>query len=228
MRQVRRIVSTLLVLALLVAPTSARAADVDGQAWAQVIGQGKIYGPLRWFAEAQFRLNEFDQGTQAQQLLLRPALGVALPHGFTLHAGYAWTPTFNPKFNDEQRPWQQAMHTAPLGDVTLVQRLRFEERVIEGVPSVAFRLRYMARAVWMPKGSIVGAVVWDEIFLDLNSPAPSIRGGFSQNRVGVGVQIRPLKQLWLEPTFMIQTIDRGGSGVSRFGPTGLLVVWINL
>lgn len=224
----RRLIAALFALALVIAPTSARAADVDGQAWIQVVAQGKIVGPLRWYAEAQFRLNEFDQGTQAQQLLLRPALGVALPHGFTLHAGYAWTPTFNPKFIDEQRPWQQAMHTAPLGPITLVQRLRFEERIVEGVNDVAFRLRYMARAVWMPQRSIVGAVVWDEIFLDLNSPAPSVRGGFAQNRVGVGMQIRPLKQLWLEPTFMIQTIDRGGSGVSRFGPTGLLVVWINL
>jgi hypothetical protein len=225
---VKKLAGALLAATLVALTAPARAADVDAQAWAQIIAQGKIVGPLRWYAEAQLRLNEFDQGTQAQQLLLRPALGVALPKGFTLHAGYAWTPTFNPKFNDEQRPWQQVMHTASLGTITFANRLRFEERVIEGVSGVALRFRYMARAVWMPKHSIVGAVVWDELFLDLNSPAASIRGGFAQNRFAVGVQVRPIKQLWIEPTFLIQTIDRGGAGLTRFAPTGLLLVWINL
>lgn len=223
----KTLAAPLLVAALAVPASDAAANEVDGQLWTQVVAQGSVAGPVRWFAEAQLRLNEFDQGTQVQQLLLRPAVGVSLPEGFTLHAGYAWAPTFNPKFNDEHRPWQQAAHSATLETITLVNRLRFEQRFLEGVDDVAFRLRYMARAVWMPKHSIVGPVAWDELFLELNAPAPNLQGGFSQNRFGVGVQVRPLKQLWFEPTFVIQSVDRGGAAATRTAPTGLLTVWMN-
>lgn len=224
----KALATSLLTAALATSASNASATEVDGQLWTQVIAQGAIVGPLRWYAEAQLRLNEFDQGTQVQQLILRPAIGVALPEGFTLHAGYAWSPTFNPKFNDEHRPWQQVTHAAPFDTITLVNRLRLEERFIEGVPDVALRLRYMARMVWMPGRAIVGAVVWDELFIELNSPAPSIQGGFAQNRFAVGAQVRPIPQLWIEPTLMTQTIDRGGPAPTRTGLTGLMVVFINL
>ncbi|MFO0619268.1 MAG: DUF2490 domain-containing protein [Polyangiaceae bacterium] len=222
------IAGALLVTALTAFAADASAEEVDGQLWTQVVGQGTIAGPLRWYAEAQLRLNEFDQGTQVQQLILRPAIALSLPEGVTIHAGYAWTPTFNPKFNDEQRPWQQLTHSAPLDSITLVNRLRFEQRVIEGVPDVAFRLRYMARTLWLPRHSVVGAVVWDELFLDLNSPAPSVQGGLAQNRFAVGAHVRTLKQLFLEPTFVVQTLDRGGPAPTRTALTGLLAVFINL
>ncbi len=223
-RALPRLLSALLVLA---APRIA-GAEVDAQAWAQIIAQGPLGGPRRGYAEAQLRLNELDRGTEVQALLLRPAIGIALPRGFTVHAGFAWTPTFHPRFNDEQRPWQQLAHTASLGPITFTNRFRVEERILENVDFVALRLRHMVRALWMPPGSSVGVVAWDEVFLEASPPGPGIRGGFAQNRVGVGAQLRPMKALWLEPTFVIQSIDRGGAGATRVGPTGLLLVWINL
>jgi hypothetical protein len=222
-------------LAFLLAATipfasSAAHADEDGQLWIAPILQTPIVGKLRSYLELQARWK--DEGKELDRLIVRPAINYGLGSGFTAWVGYGYMPFTRPnddKLYPEHRPWQQLMHAGgdpALGQVT--NRLRFEERFIDRVDDPAFRLRYMIRLVLRPKSwSGFGFALWDEIFVNLNSPTGGPRAGFDQNRFAVALQYAVSKKLIFEPTYMALTQWRF-ERTTLIGHTGLLFVWITL
>lgn len=222
----KRLAASAIAAAVLAVPATSSAFETDTQLWAAGYLQFPIASKLRGYLEVQPRWS--DAGGEFSQLLVRPAVNWNFGHGITGWVGYAWTPSFQPSYVDEQRPWQQLQHQLERNGVTMVNRLRFEERFIEGAGDVAFRARYMARAFYRPPAwHGFGVAVWDELFVALNTTGRT-RQGVDQNRAAVGVQYAVSKALVFEPTYMLQSIYRGPSRPGRAGHTALLMVWITL
>lgn len=237
-RSLAALASLSTVLAFNTASPRAHAFDNDEQYWGAVYFQAPVVEKLKVWIEPQYRYvpNELSH----HRLLARAALYYPLGAGFTAWAGYAWTPVWNKEQSapapnafslparrvDEHRPWQQLMHTYDNSHgVAFVNRFRFEERFIEGVESVSFRARYMARVQYRPKEwHGLGVVVWDELFLNLNAPEKGPKSGVDQNRFAVALQYALNKTFILEPTYMIN----GVSSRRKDFHTALLILWINL
>lgn len=223
MKKLAALFTTLLI-------SSTAHAEEDGQFWIAPIVQTPVVGKLRSWIELQARVK--DEGKQLDRLIVRPALTYPIGHGFAVWVGYAYLPftrgtesTLYP----EHRPWQQLTHFHGAPDRGQLQnRLRFEQRFIDRVDTASLRLRYMARLVLRPKSwSGFGFALWDEIFVNLNSPSSNIRAGFDQNRFALGVQYAVSKALVFEPSYVAITQWRSNREL-LVAHTGLLFVWITL
>lgn len=157
----------------------------EWQLWTQLFTQGKVGENLRVSAEFQPRYGFETKGFTT--LMLRPAVGWQLSPAFTVWAGYAWTPLLNPTWRNEHRLWQQGTHVMDLGTFRLSQRLRLEERFIDGASTTAFRLRYQTRfAFALNNEKTFSAILSNEVFFALNSALPAASSGFDQNRLMIG------------------------------------------
>ncbi|HEU4407635.1 MAG TPA: DUF2490 domain-containing protein [Polyangiaceae bacterium] len=170
--------------ALACAPAPALALDHDVQSWSLFFAQGYVVPKLRWYAEVQPRFG--NDVSELDRLLVRPALGYQLTPALSLWAGYAWTPLFSPEFRNEHRPFQQVLVENKLDPLFLINRTRFEQRIIEDADGVSLRLRHMVRGVVRFGDSPLGVAVYDEVFFTLTEPTGAPRRGFDQNRAFVG------------------------------------------
>lgn len=137
------------------------------QTWTSLTSQGKLHDELVFLFELHGR---FYDDMHPYQVFVLPALGYRLPHGFTVFAGYGYTPIWNAdrEYAEEHCAWQQLSYDAPLSEVKLSARARMEER-FRPDSDVAYRLRTMVR-LNVPLGLPVPlqTVVWDELFLGLD------------------------------------------------------------
>ncbi len=203
----QRFVWALLLVAVASTPTSAQTVT-DGRAWWNVTAQEKAGtpSPWRWYFEVQGRMRD---GVGAlDQLLIRPAVGYDLTPRASLWIGYGYTPSF-PASGDvltENRLWQQLSWTRPAGAATWALRSRLEQRALEGNDGAAVRARQQVRLTRPLPGGRVSAIVWDEVFVHLNSTRRTA-SGLDQNRVfgGVGVALTPIARL--EVGYMNQYIN---------------------
>ncbi len=207
-------------------------AEEDGQVWFAPIVQTPIVGKLRSWLELQARFK--DEGNQLDRLIVRPALNYPLGAGFTAWVGYGYMPftrlvNGESKLYPEHRGWQQLTHVGGAPERGQLQnRLRFEQRFIDNVDTAALRLRYMARLVHRPRSwGGFGYALWDEIFVNLNSPSGTLKSGFDQNRFAFGLQYAVSKALVFEPSYVAITQFRPNREV-LIGHTALLFVWITL
>ncbi|MCA2977137.1 MAG: DUF2490 domain-containing protein [Myxococcaceae bacterium] len=75
--------------------------------------------------------------------------------------------------------------------VSLVNRLRTEERFIADTGGPSYRLRHMVRAVTrFGHDSPLGLAVFDELFVTLNSVERGPVAGFDQNRAFAGPNVK--------------------------------------
>ena len=167
----------------------------DSGTWLSVNTQGDVesvcreHDCMRWWFDGHLRFAD-DAGGYYQSII-RPGLGYQLSDTTTLWAGYAWineSPvTGNPNF-DENRVWQQLTWSQDLCRSSVSTRSRLEQRFVETGSDVGWRFRQFAK-IDRPIGfeSRLSAVVWDEVFFDLNSTDWGQHGGFSQNRVFAGL-----------------------------------------
>ena len=106
-------------------------------------------------------------------LTVRPALGLGLPDGFSLFAGYSYSLLWDTRHErgEEHVAFQQVAYQAPFSAVQLFGRVRGEER-FRPDSDVGFRLRMLVQLnvpLWYRAPFQV--VLWDELFLGLNQPA---------------------------------------------------------
>jgi len=152
------------------APPSPPPVHASYQTWTSLTVQGPIADRLLFLTELHGR---FYDDMHPFQVLLYPALGYRLPHGFSVFAGYAFTPSWNEEreYAEEHRAWQQIVYEAPFTQLRLVGRARLEERVRAG-SDVGYLLRTMVR-LEVPLGLPVPlrTVLWEELFWGLDQPA---------------------------------------------------------
>lgn len=196
-----RVVCALIVVATPCAVSRASAQTIeDGRVWWNVTLQERAgtESPWRWYFEVQGRMRD---GVDAlDQLLVRPALAYTVSSRSTVWAGYGYTPGFPASGGvaTEHRAWQQYLWSAAWARTQLASRSRLEERAMEGNDALALRFRQQVRVTRPLPVERVSAIVWDEIFVHLNSTRRTATG-FDQNRIfgGIGVTVNPSTRLEL-------------------------------
>jgi hypothetical protein len=195
-------------------PVPARALDVDGQGWIQLIAQGPLAGKLNAYLEVQPRLHGGD-GLQVEKLLVRPAFFWQATPAWSFWLGYNYAPTFHP-YRDEQQVWQQAMYLRRFARFSLLSRTRLEQRMLSGAGGVAVRLRQQVRVmVPLPSDPAWALVAFDEGFAHLNTVSSGAVSGFDQNRVFLGVSRQLTPQLRAEVGYQNVFVLRAGETPDR-------------
>lgn len=198
-------------LALAVAAPAA-ALETEGEAWFQVTASGPIHGRLLGFAEIQPRFGEDGQDGDFDTTawIGRGALGWQVLEGWSLWAGYGYTPTFDPD-RDEHRIFQQSLYDWRLGPVHAQHRARLEERFLEHESEASWRLRNQLRFVYpLPSLPTWSLVLADEVFLNLNTVDDGPDSGFDQNRVFAGVSHQLSRHVRVEVDYLNQFVHRTG------------------
>lgn len=196
----------LIVSSLVFVAPSAFSFDEDSQFWGAWVARGSLKDNWLGFFEYQTRYGQ--QGRQYERLLVRPAIGYMLSPQWQIHLGYAWTPTFQPRFNDENRYWQQSIYREDLGWSKLVWRNRLEQRLIQGTAGTSWRLREMLYLQFPMGSDSWRPATWDEVFLNVNEASSELRPGFEQNRFFLGLWVRVSERVTADIGYMNVYINR--------------------
>lgn len=216
-------------LFLLAAPIEAqRLQDTNAHFWFSHWGDHRVLE--RWSLHSEFHIRRAELGTNAQQLLIRPAVNFHLHDKVMLTAGYSYYENYrygaHPiRFaNWEHHGFAQVQFTSLINKVRMQHRYRWEHRWMARLAPDADgsdrfdgygesdRFRYR---VWLtvPLGKDTPWTLngYDEIFLSLGGTAPGNR--FSQNRASALLGYHVNKELNVLAGYLHQTIDRAGAAM---------------
>ncbi len=208
-----QIFSWLLVSTICSWGTSAWAETIhDGQIWFPIYNTIKFPNKILGWMEVNPRFG--DDFSEIDQLLLRPALGYQITQKFSIWQGYAWITNYRPDFTDEHRLYQQISYRDSFSHFRVFSRTRLEERFIRDAVGTALRAREMARLDF-PFGekNEWAWVVYDELFVNLNSIRNGPDSGIDQNRVFVGINRKVNEYLSVDVGYQNQLINTAGSSV---------------
>ena len=218
--------TTLLPLAIVVAPASAQTSPVEStrhSMWLVYGGDHSISSRVGLVFDSQLRLTQ--DGDRERQLLIRPGLSYAIREHLKVSGGYALMASRDDA-NDpltprkpEHRAWLSAQLSHELGPVSFAHRYRFEHRSLPGVRVddagaaigetrvSAERLRYSLRAS-VPLATVAAShavyfAASDEVFASFGGYAGDL--AFDQNRAGMAVGFRLSPTLRLEAGYMLQS-----------------------
>lgn len=206
MRTVRRFLAAAFLLAVTVGPAAALETEHEG--WFQVTATGPVRGRLRAFVEMQPRFGEDPQDGDfdVRALVARGALGWQVTEGWSLWAGYGYTPVYDPD-RDENRIFQQSQYDRKFGPFHASHRLRLEQRFLEHESEASWRLRNQIRVTYpLPRWPSWSLVLADEVFVDLNTVDDGPESGFDQNRLFVGVSHQFTPHVRVEVDYLNQAV----------------------
>jgi uncharacterized protein DUF2490 len=188
----------------------------DYQTWGNVTAITSLerYSPdlanVKLWMEGQGRFG--DDTSRFSQGILRLGLGYSVLDNLSFWLGYGWIPNdpVGPgEAFDEHRIWQQMLWTEKLADGNFMSRSRLEQRFDERGDDVGWRFRqffkYYQPLSFSPKMSWV---IWDEVFIDINTPDWKIDNGFDQNRAFAGLGYQLDKNIRTEFGYINQFIRR--------------------
>lgn len=191
------------------ASVSAQEVESDFQSWNAIAIAGPVKDDSRlllWFdGHARFNNDASDLGVS----IIRPALGWRVNDNLDAWAGYARVVSRDDGRPDieEDRFWQQATYSLP--DVFgggLGGRSRLEQR-FRGTGETGWRYRQFVRWARPIGNSDLSAVVWDELFLNINEADGVQRSGFDQNRLFVGAAWRFTQSGRFEAGYLNNILD---------------------
>ena len=171
-----------------------------------------------------------DDVSELDQLLLRPAVGYKLTDHLSLWQGYAWIGNYQPSFREENRLFQQLLYRRKFPFVKVFSRSRLEERFIDNTDGTSVRARTMLRGDFpLPNAPEWAFVVYDEIFMNVNSVGNGPDSGFDQNRFFLGMNREFTKYFNMDLGYQIQALNGRQSGlVNQINNIILLQFFINL
>ena len=187
----------------------------DEQVWLNLTAMGQVNGDLIYFAEIQPRFG--NGASQADQTLLRGAVGWKLSPELSVYQGYAHIvlPSQGGRDVNEERGFQQISWTiGKPWDGELSSRTRLEQRWRSDGNGMGWRLREMLRYEKPLKtdSRAVNALVYAEGFTALNSTDWGQRAGFDQLRSFVGAEAKLMGKSTAEIGYLNQIINqRGGN-----------------
>ena len=185
---------------------TARAVDHDFQLWSPVYLTYSYTDKIQGWYEVQPRFGT--NVSQVNQLLLRTAMGYRLDQYWSLWQGYAWTPSFVPRFLSENRIYQQLLFLREFPTFKVMSRTRFEQRWIQTVPGTALRFRTLLRGRFpLDQERVWGIIVQDEIFFNFNSPTNGPEAGLDQNRFFLALNKRLNEHMHIDGGYQLQTIN---------------------
>jgi hypothetical protein len=160
------------------------------QTWIGLTVQGPIVDPV--LASVDF-LGGFYADTFPTALVVRPAIGLKLPHGFAVAAGYSYIAFFDEKHTrgEEHVASEQVTYLAPITAVDLFGRIRWEER-FRAASNVGVRQRNLVQLnVPLWPHAPLQVVLWNELFLGLNQPGSWQPSAVDQDLYFVGFGWQP-------------------------------------
>jgi hypothetical protein len=168
--------------------------------------------------------------SELNQLLLRPAIGYKLNDYWSIWQGYAWIGNYQPSFSEENRVFQQLTYNRKFPSVKILSRSRLEERIIDNADGPAVRARTLLRGDFpLPGASDWAIVVYDEIFVNLNTVGNGPESGLDQNRFFLGMNRRFTDQVNMDLGYQVQAVNNGQSGmINQINHVILLQMFINL
>ena len=163
----------------------------DLQNWSTVTYTGEVKR-LIIYGEVQNRaVLAGPANSQPQFLYVRGMLGYRFNKHVSLGQGYTWVQSFQPQLWTEHQPFQQVLLEGKLKRLKLSNRLRVEERFIQGLDGVGVRLREEVKLVYpLDKAEKWSLIAFDELFCNLNT----MRTGSSEYTV---VPHQGIDQNWL-------------------------------
>lgn len=205
---VRRLLAALVLFALWAGP--AAALETEYEEWLQVTASGPLRGRLRAFVEMQPRFGEDpqDDDFDVRSLIARGALGWQATEGWSLWAGYGYTPVYDPD-RDENRVFEQSQYERTIGPFRASHRARLEQRFLEHESEASWRLRNQVRLAYpLPRWPSWSLVLADELFVNLNSVDGGPESGFDQNRLFLGVSHQLTPHVRVEVDYLNQAVHR--------------------
>ncbi len=184
------------------------------------------------YLEAQPRVSfqdtqNLDSGMSA--LIIRPALGYQVTPHVSIWQGYAWAPTFQPEFRDENRLFQQLLIENKIKKLSLTNRTRLEERFIEDTNGASIRGRHLLRGSYpLGKAQKWSVVAYDEFFVNFNSVSNGPASGFDQNRSFAGINRKLNEHVNVEAGYMFNYVNRREPGLDRINHIILLTLNMNV
>jgi len=191
--------------------------ETKSSAWFMSLNRFQFTEKYRGFLDIQprFALDDVRGGDNGDidTLLIRGALGYQLNPNIGIYQGYAIIPTYDPN-KVEHRSFQELLAKQELNAAAvLVHRLRFEQRILEGVDDTSLRFRYFARFTY-PLNQLnenLSLAINEEVFIHLNDTDSGLQSGFNQNRLFVGLNYRVSKRIAFEAGYQNQYVA-GQSG----------------
>jgi hypothetical protein len=179
-----RLLSLLLLLPL---TSVAQATDETHEVWASWHHQQRL--SQDWLATSDIQLRSQDGGGPWRQIILRPSVSYTLRPGLSTSIGYAYVEnrSADGQQTSEHRPWQQIQSQQKLGNGTLSQRVRLEQRFIESNQGDFYsdRARLQVRYQQPLKTGKHYVALQNEVFLHLSERARLNGRTFDQNRLGL-------------------------------------------
>ena len=178
---------------LMATPVRAEVTSNTWGSWAQVVAEGDLgfvdpnLQKMRLWLEGQMRWNEDWQ--HWYQGMARAALGYSLSDRATIWLGYTFLPTQlqGKPYVAQQDLWPAFRYLMPTEFGTFMFRTMFETNFIRG-DDPRFRPRQMIRYLRpFEFEERLSLVVWDELFVRLNSTEWGGKAGFDQNRIFLGL-----------------------------------------
>ena len=213
MRALTTSLAPLLASALLLLPCLGVADDKlsDIQVWPLVAinhGFGEDFG---FHLQARGRFD--DDVSETKDYLIRPFFTWRAIEGVTLDLGYDYLHSFTG--STEHRIWQAGQHHLKWRGFTLANRIRIDQRFVEGVNGVVARFRYRLRTTHPIGSSSLYGALSNEVFANMNERSEGPGQGFEQNRLRFALGGEPLKWLKVESGYEYQYSEsRSGIGTN--------------
>jgi hypothetical protein len=197
---------------ILLLSASAGAAESDVQIWPVIALHHGLDD--RWGAHFQTRLRFDEDVSRSKDLLVRAFGSWNALESLHVDVGYDYIHSFHSA--DEHRPWQAVEYRMRWRDLTLKNRVRLDQRFVDGVDGVVVRFRYRLRGTHPIANSDWYGVVSDAVFTNLNDQGSGPVSGFEQNRLRVAAGGRFLGRLRAESGYEWQYAERrSGPAVNR-------------
>lgn len=194
----------------------------DLQNWSTVTYTGDVKR-LVIFGEVQNRaVLAGPAGGQPQFLYVRGMLGYRFNKHVSIGHGYTWIQSFQPQLWTEHQPFQQVLLEGKLKRLKLSNRLRGEERFIQGLDGVGIRLRDEVKLIYpLDKAGKWSLIASDEFFCNLNTMSAGSssysgarpRSGTEQNWLFLGVSRKFNPHVSATAGYMLRNNSVENSGI---------------
>jgi hypothetical protein len=192
--------------------------EEDGGYWFNVHMQGDLPAQnFGWSMDTNPRYR--NEGKHIDYLYLRPAVFYKLNSQASLWLGHDTIighPAGKAAYHETRWYEQFQYQFEPISTVTFSNRTRLEERTRDRFQDTGNRLRQMIKAniplKLLPKLSLV---VYDELFINLNTTDWGARRGVDQNRIFIGGNWKFNRHTYLEAGYMNQLVNKATNNLEN-------------
>ncbi len=167
--------------------SNALAADHDLQQWTSLRLEHEFFDGVTAGVRARARFD--DDISRERDVTVGPSLRLEAFDRLTFTLGYDYLYDLRDDSTAEHRAWQAAGFAFPIRRLTIGNRIRFDERLIDNVSGAVVRFRYRLRTTYDIGGSRLEGFhlsASEEVFVNLNDQGEGPVDGFEQNRVRAG------------------------------------------